>query len=153
MENLTDVRTTEKIAVGIKKYTNNEENVIRFNFGLPGFESLTKFLIEEITGYTPFKILHSIEEPSVALLIIEYKKILSQDLIELTYNELKRGGAIIAKDDHSTDVYTILQYDREIKSFTANLKAPIIVDTHHMTGNQIILDHDAFPVNYQLNQT
>ena len=36
----------------------NEENLIHFDYGIPGFEELKKFAIVDIEEYNPFLLLH-----------------------------------------------------------------------------------------------
>ncbi|RKY53457.1 MAG: hypothetical protein DRP89_06190, partial [Candidatus Neomarinimicrobiota bacterium] len=43
----------------------SEENIIKFIYGLPGFETLTKFVIADLKGYQPFRVLQSLEETNI----------------------------------------------------------------------------------------
>ena len=43
------------------KINYDEKNVITFNKGIPGFSDLKKFVIVDLEGYEPFKLLHSLE--------------------------------------------------------------------------------------------
>ena len=48
----------------------NDENIINFEYGLPGFEDLKKFTIVDIEDYNPFLLLHSIEDHNIAMIVL-----------------------------------------------------------------------------------
>ncbi len=127
-------------------------DVYTFSFGLPGFESLTKFIIRDVDGFTPFKILHSFHDPTVAFLMIDHRKILPRDMTDQLGEALEKSHPSLVKQK-SVRVYVVLQYNRDKKGFTANLRAPILVDEQHLSGRQIIIDQQALPINYELTRT
>ena len=48
----------------------NEENLIHFDYGIPGFEELKKFAIVDIEEYNPFLLLHSVEDYNIAMIVL-----------------------------------------------------------------------------------
>ncbi|MFQ6604259.1 MAG: flagellar assembly protein FliW [Fidelibacterota bacterium] len=126
-------------------------DVYTFSYGLPGFESLTKFIVRDVAGFTPFKILHAHHDPTVAFLMIEHKKILPPDIADQLSEALQKSNPTLMSNT-SVCVYSVLQYNRGTKGFTANLRAPIVVDESSKSGRQIILDQQALPMNYALNR-
>ena len=47
-----------------------EEQIINFDYGLPGFEDLKKFTIVDIEDYNPFLLLHSVEDHNIAMIVL-----------------------------------------------------------------------------------
>ena len=47
----------------------DENKIITFNKGLPGFNSLKKFIIADLEECEPFRLLHSLENDEVALVV------------------------------------------------------------------------------------
>ncbi|MBT7790614.1 MAG: flagellar assembly protein FliW [Calditrichaeota bacterium] len=126
-----------------------ENNAIQFRYGIPGFEFLTKFLIAEVEGYSPFRVLTSIEKQDFTMLILDVNFISSQIEMKIPKKELKKIN-INGSDDSEMAVYAILKYDKASQAFTANMKAPIVVNSEALVGQQVILDDDRLSVNQPL---
>lgn len=130
---------------GIRNY--EEEDILFFKKGIPGFENLTKFIIFPAEENELFSILHSIENADVGFVIMspflvkeDYEFQLSDDkLMELNIN---------SKDE--IVVYTTVTLYTDIKKITTNLKAPIIINRKGKLGEQIILDKENYLIKYPL---
>jgi flagellar assembly factor FliW len=130
---------------GIKEY--NEDEVITFKKGLPGFESLSKFILFPLEENNDFTILHSLEDENLGLLVIspfsaekDYEIKLSERIIE----ELK-----ITEPSQVMIVNTVT-LNSEVKKCTTNLQAPIIINTIERLGEQIILDNGKYIIKHPL---
>ena len=98
-----------------------EDLIVRFNSGILGFESLTKYLfIKPEDDF--FYYLNSVENPEIAFPLIGIR------MIDDKYPEEK---------DH--EAFGIV-----------NLKAPVYLNQNTKTGYQKILDTDKYPVNFNL---
>jgi len=127
----------------------SESNAIQFRYGIPGFEFLTKFLIAEVEGYAPFQILKSTEEPSMSMLILDVNFIRTSTELNIPTKELKKID-ISHTGDSKMEVYAILKYDKDSQAFTANMKAPIVVNSTALLGQQVILENENLTVNHPL---
>lgn len=130
---------------GLKGY--NEDDVITFKKGLPGFEQLSKFIIFPLEENEEFQILHSIEDENLGLLII------SPFLVEKNY-EINLSEGIIENlkiaDPTEVMVVNTVTLNSSIKECTTNLQAPIIINTTHRLGEQIILDNGKYNIKHPL---
>lgn len=130
---------------GLKEY--NEDDVITFKKGLPGFEQLSKFIIFPLEENEEFQILHSIEDENLGLLII------SPFLVEKNY-EINLSEGIIENlkiaDPTEVMVVNTVTLNSSIKECTTNLQAPIIINTTHRLGEQIILDNGKYNIKHPL---
>lgn len=122
-------------------------NVIHFEQGIPGFEFLSQFLIVPLYEYPPFRVLQSLEAPEVAMLVMPSHFMKLGNELDVKPEDLKK---IQAKGKNGFETYLILKMSSEEGKFTANTKAPIIINPDKQLGTQIILDHPALDVQHPL---
>lgn len=109
-----------------------EDLIVRFNSGILGFESLTKYLfIKPEDDF--FYYLNSVENPEIAFPLIGIR------MIDDKYPEEK---------DH--EAFGIVNLNSDVLKITVNLKAPVYLNQNTKTGYQKILDTDKYPVNFNL---
>lgn len=113
----------------------SEEIILDFSTGIPGFSELTKFVILEYKD--PISWLQSIENPEVAFII--------SDPFQLFPNYALKLGDDVLKYMHITDssealIFVILSVSDNVLS--ANLRAPIIVNTKSRMATQLIVDDE-----------
>jgi len=133
--------------IGELEITN--ENTVYFRYGIPGFETLTKFLIADFKDFSPFKVLQSLEDPEVTLLVLDINLIETSFRLKIPKTDLRKINISGNGYDQNVDVFVVLKYDKAAKKFTANIKAPIIINTQEQIGCQVILDDD-LSVHYPL---
>ncbi|MPQ32566.1 flagellar assembly protein FliW [Clostridium estertheticum] len=130
---------------GVREY--NDEDVIKFKKGLPGFKELKKFIIFPIENNGIFSVLHSIENTEVGLVLVspftisqEYEfKIPDNCVLELKITE-----------PEEVLVLTTVTLSSNVNKMTTNLKAPIIINTKEKVGEQLILDNDKYRIKEPL---
>lgn len=124
-----------------------EKKVITFNNGLPGFESLKTYVLEDIEGSEPFKMLKATEDESVGFVTIvpfefkvDYEVKLRSDVI----NSLK------IEDPEDVLILNTVTLNSDVKKITTNLKAPIIINSKNNLGYQMILDRENYSIKHPL---
>lgn len=119
--------------------TVEKKQLIQFDFGLPGFEELKKYAIIEMEEYSPFLLLHSIEDQSIAMIILK------SDIIDVDnkykvpdskFENLKNQG------ENEIGIFFILKINESKKQITANVKAPVLINFVNQKGSQVIIDDD-----------
>ncbi len=125
----------------------NEEDVIYFDDGIPGFEGLKSFILLSVDEYTPFKWLQSIDDTNIAFVIIDPKAIVKDYKVELDEETVK---LLDIKDLNHILVFAIVVIPDEIEKMTANLKAPIIINAENNKGMQILLDNDDYMIKHPI---
>ncbi|MCL1925233.1 MAG: flagellar assembly protein FliW [Defluviitaleaceae bacterium] len=120
----------------------NEDTIITFKGGIPGF-SEEKYVIIEDEENKVFFWIQSIENPIVVLPLInarffveEYVPIINNPLFSETSEE-------------DMAIYNIVKVTDNIEELTVNLKGPIVIDTKEKKGMQVVSDGD-FSVKHQL---
>jgi flagellar assembly factor FliW len=127
----------------------DEKDVIVFKHGLPGFESLNKFVLMELDEYSPFKILHSIEDKNVGMVTISPFHVMGDYEIDLSNNVIEELNIDNAED---VLVLSTVTLNNQVSKFTTNLRAPIIVNLKNNLGYQIILDEEKYSIKHSLNK-
>ncbi|HAK42072.1 MAG TPA: flagellar assembly protein FliW [Clostridium sp.] len=127
----------------------DEKDVIVFKHGLPGFENLNKFVLMELDEYSPFKILHSIEDKNVGMVTISPFHVMGDYEIDLSNNVIEELNIDNAED---VLVLSTVTLNNQVSKFTTNLRAPIIVNLKNNLGYQIILDEEKYSIKHSLNK-
>lgn len=130
---------------GIKEY--NEEDIITFNKGIPGFEGLKKFIVFPLEDNSFFSILHSIENGEIGLIVINpFAKFKDY---EFKLSEEKLAELKITSTEEVLVLNTVT-LNSNIENITVNLKAPIIINIKTKQGEQIILDNERYLIKQTL---
>ncbi|SDC11812.1 flagellar assembly factor FliW [Terribacillus halophilus] len=120
--------------------TVEEEKVIRFEKGLPGFQDETDFVLIDFPDNPVFQILQSTKTSPVAFVVASpyhFHKAYAFDLDESIKEALE-----ITKAEH-VNVLAILTLRDPFANSTINLQAPLIINGESRKAQQIILS-DAY---------
>lgn len=127
-----------------------EEKIITFEDGLMGFEEYKRYTIlyDNTDGKkSTISWLQSVDEQGLALPIINPFYIMND------YNPTVEGELLDClglMTDENTVVFVTLTVPSNIKSMTANLKAPIVINSDTRKARQIILDDNTYPIKYNV---
>ncbi len=126
-----------------------DEDVIKFEDGLPGFEDEKSFiLVEDEDESFPFKWMLSATNPYIGFVITDPFKIFSDYEVELPETAVKK-----LKIDDASDVliYTICVIpDKDAGNVTTNLQGPVVINTKLGLGKQVILDDPRYAVKHHI---
>lgn len=125
----------------------NPNDVITFSEGLLGFENLKKYFVVDPGDSTLILWLQSTEDEKVAFPIIEPKifkpdyiaKLLPADLNGLELETLQ-----------TAKLYSILTIPANVTEMSANLKAPVVVNSTKKVGKQIVLQDSKLSVKHEM---
>lgn len=130
---------------GIREY--EEEDIIVFKKGIPGFENLTKFIIFTTEENELFNILHSIEDKNIGFVVVSPFHVKSDYEFNLSDERLKD---LRIESPEDVIVLSTVTLSTNIEKITTNLKAPIIINIKDKLGEQIILDNEKYLIKYPL---
>lgn len=130
---------------GIREY--QQEDIITFNKGIPGFEGLRKFILFTVEDNNIFSILHSIEDETIGIILV------SPFNVDKNY-EFNLDDEIVSslKINNPSQVLVLntVTLNSDIKNITVNLKAPIVINNELKLGEQVILDNEKYQVKHPL---
>lgn len=138
---------TLTIRPGLPPFT--EEQVITFPQGLPGFESIHRYLILSVPEHDPFHWMEAVEGPRLRFALVnplsfrpDYQpKIKKADLDTLNI-----------RDPKELLLYVIVTLKQPLPDSTANLMGPLFINIRERVGRQIIIENDAYGLRERLVQ-
>lgn len=114
----------------------NEERVIFMPKGIIGFPGAKRFIILDHDGQTPFKWYQSLDEPSLAFVLIDPLIIRPDYSVDLSDDILFE---IEIKDRSKVVVAVIVTVRENPEDITANLQGPIVFNLDNRRAKQVVL--------------
>ncbi|MBF0558726.1 MAG: flagellar assembly protein FliW [Nitrospirae bacterium] len=114
-----------------------DNKIITFPLGIPGFGDLKRYVL--IDYKDPVQWLHAVDDPAVAFIVVS-PFIMFQDYSVDIKDDAETFLDI--KSAHDTVVLVILTVMDNI--ITANLKAPLVMNSSNFTAVQILLDDERY---------
>lgn len=124
-----------------------DEDIITFLGGIPGFQDDNQFAVLPLEGDNTFFILQSLNTTELAFVIVnpfhyfpEYDFTLEDQVVEKLN--------ITSTED--VLVYSVLTIQEPFENTTANLQAPIIINSKKKQGKQVILNSDNYTTRHKI---
>lgn len=125
----------------------DEKDIIIFKKEILGFNNKEKFVLVELEDYKPFKLLQSLEDEEVGLILtspFEFYDDYKVNLPEETLNRLN------IDNEEEVLLLTTITLSSDPKKITTNLKAPIIINKKANLAEQIIIDDSKYNIKHPL---
>ena len=124
-----------------------ENNIITFNKGIPGFNELKKFILLNLQEYEPFKLLQSLEDDEISLIVTSPYEFFNEYEIKLSDETIKN---LKIDSPEQVMILTTVTLNSDVKKITTNLQGPIVINTSNNFGEQIVLDNSKYKVKSPL---
>ena len=118
-----------------------EEEILLFEKGIPGFPSQTKFIEIPLTDDGLFQVLQSVTDAEIGFIITDpffFKK---------DYDFVLEDGVVESLEIQKTEgvkVSVIITPQEPFNESTANLQAPVIMNTSNNKARQVILTNTTY---------
>lgn len=124
-----------------------EEKIITFKEGIPGFPEEKEFIIVLNDDETPISFLQSIITAELSFVIIDPFKVYTDYdfLIPDTVQE-----TLEIQEVEDVMVFSMVTIPEDIKKMTSNLMAPIIINIKSKLGKQIILENAEYTTKHYI---
>lgn len=127
-----------------------EDKIIRFPMGIIGFENLKNFALiydSEREERSKISWLQSMDDPMMVFPVINPIDIIENYAPTIEDELVKNIG-----DPADADIliFVTMSIPSDITKMTANLKAPIIINTVDRKAMQVIVENDDYPVKYNV---
>ena len=119
-----------------------QENIIHFPNGLPGFFNELKFALLDLPGNPIFQTLQSITTPSLAFIVTNPYHFYQDYTFKLDDTTQEILGI---ESERDIVVLSIVTLKSPFNTSTVNLKAPIIINSTHNQGKQYVINSDEYP--------
>ena len=124
-----------------------QETVIHFEEGLIGFSDFKQFNLLENDYLSPFRLLRAVESSDVGFLVVDPSSRVA-DYSEMIPDREWESIGVTSRADRLAFVTVVLGPTAE--ESTANLQAPMLINTKDMIGKQVILTDSGFSVREPL---
>ena len=126
----------------------DEQEILRFPFGLPGFEHLKDFFLVPVPKNPAFVWLQAVAEPAVAFLLADPFLFFPDYAVDLGEPE---AAVLQAGRPEELSVYVVVTIPPEgVREMTANLLAPVVLNLRSRLGLQVILDGSGYTTRHRL---
>ncbi len=139
----------------------NENDLINFEDGLPGFKEYTSFLFisdeandkdnndDKPNKKSPFSWLQSVDDKDVAFVLFDVFAFIPDYSPIINIEFLSMLGTNTLDD---VKICCIANIPSDIKKMSINLKAPIVINTKNNKAKQIICDNDNYSLKHYIYQ-
>ena len=124
-----------------------EEDIIKIPQGLVGFPEYKRFAILEHDKDSPFKWFQSLDDGSMAFVMISPLIFNSDYMVEASEEEI---ADLEIKDPDDAVISVIVTIPEDPQKMSANLKAPIIFNTKNKIGKQLILKDPKYQTKHYI---
>lgn len=132
---------------GTDSSAGNQKNIIRFEDGIYGFESVKEFVLLQRDEAQAIWSLQAANSPYPSLFVInpflifpDYRPHFSSADLERLENPGKEDLCILA----------VAVIKRELKDSVVNLKSPVAINVPKKIGRQVILEDSSYPIRCKL---
>ncbi|MDR6553606.1 flagellar assembly protein FliW [Paenibacillus qinlingensis] len=133
--------------LSLGQLTYEEEDIITFIQGIPGFEDLHKYLIIESNDHEAIVYLQSIEDSLLHFAMLNPFYVYMQYEFELEEAD-REELAIQAEEDVA--VWSLVTMHEDVGQTTINLLAPIILNKKGKKAKQVVLHKSEYRTKHRL---
>jgi len=124
-----------------------EDKIITFKEGVPGFPQIHRFAILEMDDLKPFQYLQALDDPPIALFVINPFMIDPTYEFRLTDSDMED---LSSTNSAELAVYAVATIPEDPSQATLNLMAPIVINDKDRCGKQVILHESKYSVKHPL---
>lgn len=125
-----------------------ETAIMTFDNGLPGFEEEKQFILMPLSEESPFEILQSTQTKEIAFVVMPPAVIVLNYSFDLDEAIVQ---ALHIEDEKDVQVYAIVSLKESFAESTANLKAPIVINTTNNKAKQVILANEEYMIRQPIS--
>ncbi len=123
------------------------DEIIYIPSGILGFPEDHDFCLVDSADDTLILWLQSLKSPHLAFPILEPKIFKPDYVVRLSAAELRELRLQSIKD---ASVFTLLSFPQELTEMTANLKAPLVINTKQKVAKQVVLQENDQPIKHPM---
>jgi flagellar assembly factor FliW len=124
-----------------------EKDIISFQHGLPGFLELQKFALLAVEENPSLVYMQSLEETNICFIVTSPFLVLEDYQIDIS-EEAVQNLQIEKSED--VNLFVILTIPENMKDMTANLMAPIVINSTNNKAIQEIVSDDKYSIKHKL---
>ena len=127
-----------------------EQDVLEFEYGIPGFENMTQFVILGKTDdESPFFWLQSVQNSNLAFVIMNPRDLVPDYEVEI---DMFTANLLKISDENDALIYSIVTVPEDITKISINLKAPIVINAKNNKGCQVVLENEKYRFKHVITE-
>jgi flagellar assembly factor FliW len=127
----------------------NKEDIIHFEKGIPGFIDEKEFIILPISEDQAFSVMQSISTEYLAFLVVNPFHFFPEYDFQIEDLVVEELGFQSKKE---VQVFSILTAVEPFENTTANLQAPVVINTTNQKAKQVILNDGQYKTKHPIFQ-
>ncbi len=124
-----------------------EEDIIYMVEPILGFPYSRRYVILNHKAGSPFKWLQSIDDGSLAFVIVDPRLFKPDYIVPLEKEDAEK---LEIESENEAEVYVFVVIPEDPKEMSANLKGPLVINKRKKLAKQIVLIDDEYPLRYKL---
>lgn len=125
----------------------NEEDILTFNRGIPGFEERRRYIIMPYSDKSPFFVMQSVDQSNLAFILIGLEEVIPGYSFDIS-DDLASQIKLTAPED--AVVFAIVTIPGDLAKSTVNLAAPVIINMKGKLGEQVIFNNSQYSLRHPL---
>lgn len=125
----------------------SEERIIHIEEGIIGFKEIKDYVLLNADEGSPFMWLQAIEKPDLAFIVIPPTTFRPDYKLEVSKEDL---ASINLKDPNEAAILAIVVIPDEPSKMTANLQAPVVINSKTWQGRQMISSNPKYSVRHYI---
>ena len=135
----------------INDFKVDDDKIINFASGLPGFENFKKYTILDIDDFEPFEVMYCADSDyELKFVLLKPQLILPDFSVKLNGGD--KEELHIEKGDEVIEYLIITINNDDITLSTANMLGPVVINATKRLGKQLLLDENKFDSRYPIFQ-
>jgi flagellar assembly factor FliW len=127
----------------------DQEEILHFERGIPGFLDEKEFVILPLSNNQIYSVMQSLTTPLLAFVIVNPFHFFQEYDFELEDSVVDELGIQSEKD---VRVFSILTCEDPFENTTANLQAPVVINTSNHRAKQVILHNTNYTTKHPIFQ-
>ena len=125
-----------------------EDKIVHFDQGIPAFEDEHEFIVIPYDAESPYYFMQSLATPDLAFLLTVPFVFFPEYEFELDDMSLKELGI---KRQEEVLLYVLITIPGgKVEDMTANLMAPVVINTTNLHARQIVLERSGYTTRHRL---
>lgn len=142
---MIDMKKAESFAERLAK--REEEDIVLFRQGVPGFEHLKRYVLFRMDEQLPFYCLQAADEAAVQFLVVDPFLFYPQYEFELSKTV---QSELNIRNEDDVQIFCIVSGAADFKRATLNLMAPIVLNVETRDAQQVILHESNYKTKHPL---
>lgn len=124
-----------------------EDEIVHFCHGIPGFETCRKYVLMQGDGRSPFRFLQSLDDPHLTFVVTDPLWFRPDYRVGVRQADLDKIG-VTAGDQVA--VYVVVTVPSKPQEMTANLLAPILINTRTREAIQHVQSDGGYQTRHRI---